>query len=64
LSNTGKGIVRGERCAEKARDFIGKGARSESSRKRKPGELVCHVACSLGFYGDWISFQVVFGQSF
>ena len=29
-----------------------------------PGELLCHVACSLGFYGDGVSFQVVSGQSF
>ena len=29
-----------------------------------PGELLCHVACSLWFYCDGISFQVVFGQSF
>ena len=27
-------------------------------------ELLCHVARSLGFYGDGISFRVVFGQSF
>ena len=29
-----------------------------------PGELLCHVARSLGFYGDGMSFQVVSGQSF
>ena len=29
-----------------------------------PGELLCQVAQSLGFYGDGISFLVVFGQSF
>ena len=29
-----------------------------------PGELLWQVACSLGFYGDGISFQVVFSQSF
>ena len=29
-----------------------------------PGELLSHVAHSLGFYGDGISFRVVFGQSF
>ena len=29
-----------------------------------PGELLCHVAHSLRFYGDGIDFQVVFGQSF
>ena len=29
-----------------------------------PGGLLCHVACSLQFYGDGISFWVVFSQSF
>ena len=29
-----------------------------------PGELLCRVAGSLGFYGDGISFRVVFSQSF
>ena len=29
-----------------------------------PGELLCHVAWSLRFYGGGISFWVVFGQSF
>ena len=32
LSNTQKWIVHGDTCAEKARDFIGKGARVESRR--------------------------------
>ena len=27
------------------------------------GELLHHVARSLGIYGDWVSFQVVSGQS-
>ena len=44
--------------------LLGKGAWVESSRVRNPGELLCHVACSLGFYGDGISFRVVFSQSF
>ena len=29
-----------------------------------PGELLCHMAHSIGFYGDGISFWVVFSQSF
>ena len=29
-----------------------------------PGELLCHMACSLEFYGDGISFRVGFSQSF
>ena len=33
-------------------------------RLGKPGELLCPVAHSLGFYGDGVSFWVVFSQSF
>ena len=44
--------------------LLGKGAQAESSRVRDPGELLCHVARSLGFSGDGISFRVVFRQSF
>ena len=29
-----------------------------------PGEQLCHMARSLGFYGDGISFWVIFSQSF
>ena len=29
-----------------------------------PEEQLCHVAHSLGFYGDGVSFRVVFSQSF
>ena len=43
--------------------LLGRGAPVESSRVRDP-ELFCHMSCSLGFYGDGISFWVVFGQSF
>ena len=28
-----------------------------------PGELLCHVARSLGFYGDGVTFRVVSGPS-
>ena len=41
-----------------------KGTQAESSRVRNLGELLCHVACSLGFYGNGISLWVVSGQSF
>ena len=44
--------------------LLGKGTRVENRRVGEPGELLCRVARSLGFYGDGISFQVVFGQSF
>ena len=61
LSNTQKWIVWGNKCADKANDFIGKGAWVESSRYGNSGELLCH---SLLFSGDGISFWVVFSQSF
>ena len=35
--------------------LLGKGTWMESRRVREPGELLCHMACSLGFYGDEIS---------
>ena len=46
--------------------LLGKGARVESRRVREPRRtaLPRGVARSLGFYGDGISFRVVFGQSF
>ena len=36
LSNTQKWIVLGDTCADKARDFIGKGHRAESRKVREP----------------------------
>ena len=48
----------------KQETLLGKGSGEESRRVRNPGELPCHVAHSPGFYGDGISFRVVFGQSF
>ena len=64
-SNTRKWVVRGDTLADKARDFIGKGAGVESSRVREPRRTALPVlAGSLRFYGDGISFRVVFNQSF
>ena len=42
---------------------LGKGALVASSRMREPRRtsLLCG---SLGFYGDGVHFQVVYGQSF
>ena len=40
--------------------LLGKGARVESSRVREPRR----TALPRGFYGDGISFRVVFDQSF
>ena len=44
--------------------LLGKGARVESSRVREPRRTALSHGCSLGFYGDGISFPVVFSQSF
>ena len=44
--------------------LLGKGTRVESSRVREPRRTALLMARSLGFYGDGISFRVVFGQSF
>ena len=64
LSNTQKWIVQGDTSADKARDFTGKGRPGgEQEGKGNPGELLCCVAHNVGFYGDGISFQMVFGQS-
>ena len=40
LSNTWKGIVQGDTCADKARGVIGKGHWVESSRVREPRRTV------------------------
>ena len=45
--------------------LLGKGTRVESRRVREPRRTALQfsrVARSLGFYGDGISFRVVFGQ--
>ena len=44
--------------------FLGRGAWVESSRVREPRRTALPRARSLRFYGDGISFRVVFGQSF
>ena len=35
--------------------LLARGARVESWRVGSPGDLLCHMAHSLGFYGDGIS---------
>ena len=42
--------------------LLGKGTWVESRRVREPRRTA--LTCSLGFYGDGISFRVVFSQSF
>ena len=48
----------------KQETLLGRGAWAESSRVREPRRTALPCACSLGFYGDGISFWVVSGQSF
>ena len=48
----------------KQETLLGRGARQRAGGWGSLGGLLCHMAHSLGFYGDGISFQVVFGPSF
>ena len=47
----------------KQEPLLGRGTQMESSGVREPGELFCHVAHSLKFYGDEANFWVVSDQS-
>ena len=64
LSNTRKWIVRGDTCADKARDFIGEGRPGGEQEGREPRRTALPRGSQTGFYGDGISFWVVPGQSF
>ena len=64
LSNTCKWIVWGDTYADKARDFIGKGHPGGEQEGEVTHENSSAMSLSLGFYGDGISFQVIFSQSF
>ena len=44
--------------------LLGKGTWWRAGGRGNPGELLCHMVGSFGFYGDGISFRVAFGQSF
>ena len=52
------------RVLTKQEVLLGKGTWVESSRVREARRTALPVACSLGFYGDGISFWGVFSQSF
>ena len=51
-------------CWQSKRRYWEGSPRRRAGRWGNPGELLCHVARSLRFYGDGISFRVVSGQSF
>ena len=59
-----KWIFRGDTCADKARDFIGKGTWMESRRAREPRRTALPCGSQSRFYDDGIRFHVVSGQSF
>ena len=48
----------------KPETLLGKGIGRRAGGSGNPGGQLCHMACSLGFYGDGISFRVVLSQSF
>ena len=48
----------------KQETLLGKGTRVESSRVREPRRIALPCGLQFGFYGDGISFPVVFSQSF
>ena len=64
LSYTQKWIVWGDTCADKARDFIGKGHQGGEQKVRESRRTALPCGLQFGFYGDGISFPVVFSQSF
>ena len=64
LSDTGKSIVQGDTRADKARDFIGKGRPGGEQQVREPRRNALPRGSQSRFYGDGISFWVVFSQSF
>ena len=53
-----------ETCLTQQEILLVRGTQAESSSVGDSGELLCHMAHGLGFYGDGISFRVVSDQSF
>ena len=64
LSNTRKWIVQGDSCWQSKRFYWERAPGWRTVGWGNPGEQLCHMACGLGFYGDGISFWVVFSQLF
>lgn len=50
--------------ADEAGDLIDGVHGQKEGREGNLGELLCHAAHSLGFYGNGVSLQAVSGQSF
>ena len=59
-----KGLSEETHVLTKQELLLGRALGWRAGGEGNPGELLCRVAHSLGFYGDGINFQVVFGQSF
>ena len=56
--------LRRHMCWQSKRFYCKRAPRWRAVWWGNPGEHLCHMACSLRFYGDGISFWVVFCQSF
>ena len=65
-SNAQKRIIQGDTCVDKGRDFLGRGSwvGAGEEQQSKGNRENRHVAHSLRFYGNRISFCIVSGQSF
>ena len=64
LSNTQKWVVQETHVLTNREILLGKGTRVESSRVREPRRIALTRGSRSRVYGDGISFQVVFSQSF
>ena len=51
-------------CCQSKRLYWDRAPGWTAAGEGSPGELLCHVARSLGFYGDGVSFWVALSQSF
>ena len=63
LSNRNE-LSRETNVLTKQKTSLGTGAWVESSSIMNPEELLCHMACTLRFYGNRVSFCLVPGKSF
>ena len=64
LPNTCKWIAQGDTCWPSKRLYWERKSGRRTAGQGNPGELLCHVAWNLGFYGNWVTFQFVSGQAF
>ena len=60
----GKELSKETHMLTKQETLLGRVPGQRAAGLRNPGGWLCHVAHSLWFYGDGVSFRVVSGQSF